>query len=185
MLGRRKQKSKAAPPTPSQGLFWLPRIVSDSGVFFTDRGESYIFAALLKSLAEYTGKPVAPLALQHADTAVNEYVRNYGMVIAMIDHEGHKLIISERQSPRLPVPFQDRIRSALQIMPDDTVLFSNDVFATPQPASAREVVYGERPQKPPKGPTRKETEKKWSHPEGLSPDEMAYLTGKSKKPPTT
>jgi hypothetical protein len=160
-------------------------VTGDAGAFFEDVGQTYVFEALLRSLEQYTRQKFPEQVYEHPDHAVNEYVRNYGMVIAMIDHEGNKTLISPKYWLKIPPAFQDRIRSFLQIMPDDTVLWAEDVFKTPQPAPARETIYGERPEKPSKAPSRKATEKKWQHPDALTPEEMSFLTGKSTKPPTT
>jgi hypothetical protein len=183
MLGRGKRKKAAPAPKRARALFYIPRITADTGFFAEDQGDGYILAEILKALADRTGRALPALALQHPDTAVNEYVRNYNMVIVMLDHEGNKVCISADYRNQLPPSFVDRVRSFLQVMPDDTVLWAEDVFNTPRPAPAREVVYGQKPEKPPKSPTRKELAKKWQHPEALTPEEMSFLMGKSTKPP--
>lgn len=183
MLGRGKRKKAAPAPNRTRGLFFIPRITGDNGFFAEDRGDSYILTEILKAIADRTGHTMPDLVLKHPDNAVNEYVRNYGMVIVMVDHEGNKVCISSDYRNQLPPPFVDRVRAFLQIMPDDMVLWSEDVFNAPRPAPAREVVYGQKPEKPPKKPTRKELAVKWQHPEALSPEEMSFLMGKSTKPP--
>lgn len=185
MLGRGKHKKAASGPSQrSRALFFVPRITPPVGFFAEDKlgGGGYIMAEILKALSDRTGHRLPPIALEHPDTAVNEYVRNYGMVIVMLDHEGNKVCLSTNYRNQLPAQFLDRVRNYLEIMPDDTVLWAEDLFNSPRPAPAREVVYGQKPEKPPKKPSRKEVAQKWQHPDALTPDELSFLMGKSKPP---
>jgi len=162
----------------SRGVFYIPRITPNSGLFFEDRGETYVFAALLKALSSFTGRAFPAIVFEHSDTAVNEYVTNYGMVIGMTDHEGNKTVISAQYRNNLPSLYVDRLRSFLQFMPGDIVLWAKNVFDTPQPAPAKEVVYGEKPEQSPRRLSKTEIAAKWQHPDALSSGEMDYLTGK-------
>lgn len=121
--------------------------------------------------------------LKHPDNAVNSYVQNYGLVIVMIDQDGRKVCYSSNYRNKLPEPFLDRVRSRMGVMPADTVLWADDVFKTPEPYPAREVVYGEKPEPPPKKPTRAQKRAQWAHPSPLNPEEINYLTGRSRKFP--
>lgn len=174
MLGSGKSSSKSS---YTWGLFYIPRITPEGGLFADDhQGSRYIFTEVLRSLGNYVDRKFGANILRHSDTAVNEYVRNYGMVLLMLDHERRKLCFSASYRPKLPQPFIDRVRETLRIMPDDTLLWADDVFKEPQEAPAREVLYGERLAKPPRQSARR-------HPEALSASELDYLTGKN--PPTT
>ena len=180
MLGRRKNKKTSH--EPSWGLFYLPRVTSDQGIFAAEQADD-IFTSFLRSLERYTGKRVPSVMYDHPDNAVNQYVVNYGLVVIMLDTDGNKVCYSSSYRNKLPMPFLDRVRSSMGLMPGDTVLWSDDVFRRPEEASAREVVYGEKPEKPPRKPTRAEVRTRWAHAKELGPDEMSYLMGKSEVPP--
>lgn len=179
MLGR----GKSQPRPVTRGFFYIPRVTGDAGIFAEDRGRSYIFKEFLKALSEWIDREFPSLVYKYPDRATNEYVKNYDMVAVLVDHEGNKVCYSVNYLNKLPQVFVDRIRSHLQIMPDDTILWADDVYSTPRPASAREVIYGQKPEKPPKNPTRRELAKKWQHPEALTPEEMSFLMGKPTEPP--
>lgn len=167
----------------TRGFFHVPRVTGERGLYADDRNGGYIFANFLKKFAEHTGRPMTALAKKMPDTAINEMVTNFGMVVVMKDHDGNKICFSTSYRPKLPQAFVERIRSDLNLMPTDVILWADNVFDEPQEAPAREVIYGERPEKPPKQPGRAQIAKKWQHPEALSPDEMSFLVGKSTKPP--
>jgi hypothetical protein len=177
MLGKRKSTSSV-----TWGLFYIPRITRDNGIFVTDKG-GYIFSNFFKALAAEKEMRLPPLVLKHPDEAANEYVRNYDMVIVLKDPEGTKICYSVEYRNKLPLAFADRIKTFMQVMPDDTVLWSDNVLKDPQEAPAREVIYGQKPEKPPRRETRADIRKKWAHPGELKPDELNYLLGKSQEPP--
>jgi hypothetical protein len=172
MLGRGKKKSSKA--TPAYGVFYLPRFTSEQGVF-ADGSKDYIFVDFLKEIQKLSGRDFPPMALTKPDTVVNEYVKNYGLVAVVVDGSA-KQVFSYTFRNKLPQQFMDRVQS-IGVMPDDTVLWANDVFNEPQPLPAREVIYGQKPEKLPKGLTRNQTRAKWANPQELSPDELRYLMG--------
>lgn len=178
MLGKRKSASRGV----TWGLFYVPGQSRDSGIFVTDKS-GYIFSEFFKTLAAEKNMELPPLVLKHPDQAVNEYVRNYEMVAVLRDPEGNKICYSVDYRNKLPSAFTARLRNFMQVMPDDTVLWSDDVLRDPQEAPAREVIYGQKPEKPPKKPSRADVRKQWAHPGELKPDEMDYLLGKTKEPP--
>lgn len=181
MLGKRKTTSGSV----TWGFFYIPRITRESGIFATDK-KGYIFSEFFKLLADEKGLDLPPGVLKHPDEAANEYVRNYGMVIVLRDPEGTKICYSTRFRNKLPLAFTDRLRTHLQLMPDDAVLWSDDINVDPQEASAREVIYGEKPQAHERVPgtrrTKAQIRKQWAHPTALNADEMNYLLGKSHDP---
>lgn len=175
MLGRGKSKSNG-----SMGLFYIPRMTRDGGIFTDDSG-GYIFSQFFKTLADEKGVPLPRLALKMPDSALNEYVRNYGLVAVVRDHEGSTLVWSVNYLNRLPHAFTDRLRRSFGIMPDSTVLWSDDVFKEPKEMPAREVIFGERPEKPGRE-TKSQKQKKWANPSPLNKGEWDYLKGKSNSP---
>lgn len=177
MLGKRKSKSTGK----NWGFFYIPGTTRDSGIFVTDEKE-YIFSAFFKVLADEKGFRPPPLMLKHPDEAMNEYIRNYDLVAVLRDPEGNKICYSVNYLNKLPSEFTNRLRTYLQLMPDDTVLWSDSVSTDPQEAPARQVIYGQRPEKPPKR-TKADVRKHWAHPAELKPEEMDYLSGKTKEPP--
>jgi len=177
MLGKQKSSSGT-----TRGFFYLPGITRDNGIFAED-SHDYIFINFFKILAKEKGMELPPPMLEHPDNAFNEYLRNYGLVAVVLQPDGGKECYSVEYRNKLPAAFIDRVRAYLQVMPDDTVLWRDDAFNAPQEAPAREVIYGQRPEKPPRKPSRQDVRKHWAHPGGLSPEEMDYLTGKKKEPP--
>lgn len=179
MLGKRRSTSGSV----TWGFFYIPRITRDAGIFATDK-KGYIFTEFFKLLAEEKGMTLPPLVLKHPDEATNEYVRNYGMVIVLKDPEGTKICYSANYRNKLPTAFIDRLRVHGGVMPDDTVLWSDTVLKDPQEAPAREVIYGEKPERAPaaKRRTAATVRKDWAHPSALKPEEMDYLLGKTPKP---
>lgn len=165
------------------GLFYVPRMTRSSGIFVDDAGGGYVFSEFFKILAQEKNMTLPRLVVKFPDNAVNEYLRNYGMVAVVRDQEGNKMCWSVNYRNRLPLVFTDRLRAHFGLMPDDTVLWSDDVFREPREAPAREVVYGERPEKPPKKQTRAEVRKKWAKPDELSSHEWDYLSGKTEEEP--
>lgn len=176
MLGN-NSKSGAA----TLAFFYIPEITRDSGIFVSDK-DGYIFSEFFKILAEEKGTELPPSVLDHPDHAANDYVRNYNMVIVMKDASNAKICYSVDYVNKLPREFIDRIRNYLHLMPDDTVLWSDDVFKDPSEVSAREVIYGKKLERPSRE-TRADIRKKWAHPQALNQREMDYLTGKSDEPP--
>lgn len=162
------------------GLFYVPRMTRDNGIFTDDSG-GYIFSQFFKLLSEEKGLPLPRLVLKFPDNALNEYLRNYGLVAVVRDHEGSNLCWSVNYINRLPAPFTDRLRRSFGIMPDSTVLWSDDVFKEPKELPAREVIFGERTLEPRKE-TKREKKKKWYSPGPLKKDEWDYLSGKSDSP---
>jgi hypothetical protein len=179
MLGRGKHHKTNR---QSWGLFYLPRVTADQGIFAAE-GVEDIFTAFLRAMERYTSRRIPQPMYDHPDNAVNSYVKDYGLVIVMLDQDGTKLCYSANPRNRLPVAFLDRVRSTMAVMPSDIIRWSDDVFKTPEEVSAREVVYGEKPEKPPRKLTKAEKRAKWAQPVTLTPEEVAYLTGKSKTPP--
>lgn len=163
------------------GLFYVPRMTRENGIFTDDSG-GYIFSQFFKILAEEKGVPLPPLALKLPDNALNEYVRNYGLVAVVRDHEGASICWSANYLNKLPLPFTDRLRRSFGIMPDDMVLWSDDVFKEPQSVSAREVIFGDRLKKQER-PTKDQVKKKWVGPGELNKGEWDYLSGKSSESP--
>ena len=178
MLGKRNTTSGSV----TWGFFYVPRITREAGIFATDK-KGYIFSEFFKLLAEEKGVDLPPGVMKHPDEAANEYVRNYGMVVVLRDPEGTKICYSVNYRNKLPLSFTDRLRTHLQLMPDDTVLWSDDILKDPQEAPAREVVYGEKPQRE-KVPRKSKAQlrKEWAHPTALNKGEMDYLLGKSDNP---
>lgn len=178
MLGKRKSTSGSV----TWGFFYIPRITRDAGIFATDK-KGYIFTEFFKILAEEKGLDLPPLVMKHPDEAANEYVRNYGMVIVLRDPEGTNICYSVQYRNKLPTAFLDRLRTHGQLMPDNTVLWSDDVMKDPQEAPAREVIYGEKPQRRAAARRTSATVRKdWAHPGELKPEEMDYLLGKDPDP---
>ncbi len=173
MLGRGKQKGSKA--IPAFGVFYIPRFTSEQGIF-ADGTKDYIFVDFIKAIQKLSGRQLPSMALTKPDSVVNEYVKNYGLVAVVVDGSA-KQVFSYNFRNKLPQGFIDRVRS-IGVMPDDTVLWAKDVFNEPQPLPAREVIYGEKPQKMPKGMTRDQVRAKWANPQELTPDELRYLMGK-------
>lgn len=179
MLGKGKKHHGYQPK--SVGLFLVPRVTPTTGLFAAENGDD-LFTAFLKHFGEFSGSPPSEAALQHPDTAVNELVKNYGAVVVIVDRSGSKLCYSSSYRNQLPTDFTDRLRQ-IGVMPADSVYWSSDVFTQGQPYPAREVLWGELPNKPPKAPSRREVAKRWQHPEELTPDELRFLMGKEQEPP--
>jgi hypothetical protein len=177
MLGT---QSKAA--MPMWGFFYIPRVTRDSGLFVTDR-KGYIFRELFRVLADEKGIRLPPLVLKHPDEAANEYIRNYDMVAILRDTEGTVVCYSVEYRNKLPQAFTDRLRTYLGLMPDSTVLWSDDIDHEPQEEPAREVIYGQKPEPPPKKPTRAQMRAKWAHPSELTQAQLDYLMGRTDEPP--
>src|SRR5690242_14155389 len=144
MFGTKKSKRG---PARSGGFFYLPRLTRKDGIFVSDT-DDYLFSAFLKALANETGSQLPQSALKHPDNAVNSYIRNFGMVVVMKDHENRVICYSANYMNQLPNAFTDQLRSHFNIGPDSEILWSDDVFREPQYASAREVIYGQRLDKP-------------------------------------
>lgn len=176
MLGAQKSSGQ------TRGLFYVPNVTFDIGLFVTDKN-GYIFSEFFKQLASQKNIKLPPSVLEHPDNAANEYVRNYDMVIVLRTSDNTKVCYSAEYRNKLPSEFTEQLRRYLDIQRDDTVLWSDDIFKDPQEAPAREVIYGQKPEPPPKKPTRAQTRQKWAHPGGLSREEMDYLTGKSQDLP--
>lgn len=164
------------------GLFYVPRMTRESGIFTDDSG-GYIFSEFFKILAQEKGLQLPRLALKMPDNALNEYVRNYNLVAVVRDGEGSTVCWSANYFNRLPLPFTDRLRRSFGIMPESTVLWSDDVFKEPQEVSAREVIFGQRLAKPEQRQTKAQIKKKWVSPGELSKNEWDYLSGKSPESP--
>lgn len=179
MLGRGKYRSLSR---DSWGLFYLPRITGDQGLFAAEGFED-LFTGFLRALEKFTRQPVPKLMYDRPDDAINSYVQNYDMVIVMIDTDGQKRCYSVSPRNQLPTPFLDRVRATMGVQPSDVVLWSDSVFKAPREASAREVIYGHKPEKPPRRLTKAERKAKIAQGDPLSPDELDYLTGKSQEPP--
>jgi len=183
MLGKKsRRKAKAQAGGPSLALFYIPRMTSEQGLTADDRS-GYIFEQVLKRLGEFTNVRMPPELLQGSDKAINVYIRNYGMVLLLVDHEDNRIFYSANYKNKLPTVFTDRVRRDFNVLPDSQILWASDVYVTPRQAPAREVIWGEKLQGPPKE-TRTQKKEKWQHPEGLSPEELDYLMGKKKQPPT-
>jgi hypothetical protein len=180
MLGRSKPKSAI-----TKGYFYVPRQTREDGIFASDRDEDYIFVDFFKILARERGRQLPELVLKYPDNAINEYLKNYGLVIVMLDHEGNKFCYSRNYRNNLPTVFTDQIKSHLQIMPSDTVFWSDDIFKEPREVSAGEVIYGERISRPSSRKTLAQKQKDWAHPQELTKDELDYLSGKTNQPPPT
>lgn len=178
MLGKQKSKTRGK----IWGFFYVPGTTRDSGIFTTD-DKGYIFSEFFKILADEKGAKPPQLMLKHPDEAMDEYIRNYDLVAVLRDPEGNKICYSVNYLNKLPAAFTARLRTYLQLMPDDPVLWSDSVLRDPQEADARQVIYGQRPEKPPRKPTRAEVRRHWAHPSELSKPEMDYLTGKTEEPP--
>ena len=178
MLGRQKSKSTGK----FWGFFYIPGTTRDSGIFVTD-DKGYIFSEFFKVLADEKGAQPPRLVLKHPDEAIDEYIRNYDLVAVLRDPDGNKICYSVNYLNKLPQGFTNRLRTYLQLMPDDTVLWSDSVLAEPQEAAARQVIYGQRPEKPPRKPTRADVRKHWAHPSELNQKERDYLSGKTQEPP--
>lgn len=178
MLGKRKSTSGSV----TWGFFLIPRITRENGIFATDK-KGYIFTEFFKLLADEKGMDLPPGVMKHPDEAVNEYVRNYGMVIVLRDPEGTFICYSVKYRNKLPESFLARLRSHFHLMPDSSVLWSDDVLKDPQEAPAREVIFGEKPERdriPRK--SRAQVRKEWAHPTALNTGEMDYLLGKTDNP---
>ena len=130
------------------GFFYVPRTTRESGIFATDK-KGYIFSEFFKILADEKGLELPPLALKHPDEAINEYLKNYGLVAVVRDHQGSKLCFSISRCNKLPTGFTDRLRTYLELMPSDTIQWSDDVFKEAQRVAASEVIYGMSPPPPP------------------------------------
>jgi hypothetical protein len=151
----RRRRGKKVGQTSSWGLFYLPRVTTDAGIFAAE-GEQDIFAEFFLSLARYTSwrtdLPVTadhPAIMRHPDTAINALVVDYGLVIIMIDHDKKPVCFSANYLNRLPPDFLERIRSKMRVMPSHIVLWADNVFKTPRACPAQEVIYGQRMEKPP------------------------------------
>lgn len=179
MFGAKKSKPG---PAPSGGFFYLPRLTRKDGIFVSDQQGEYLFTAFLKVLANETGSELQPNVLKHPDNAVNSYIRNFDLVLVMKDHEGRVICYSSSYTNRLPRAFTDQLRSHFNIGPDSDILWADDVFTEPQYASAREVLYGQKLEKPPTRRTREQIRRTWAHPQALSPKEMDYLLGRDEEP---
>lgn len=183
MFGRkRRQESQAEAPKRSLCLVYAPRMTDDAGVL-ADDSRDYIFTEVLRKMSAARGQSFPDEALREPDKAVNFFIRNYNAVLALVDHEGSQIFYSANYRNKLPVVFTDRVRRELNISPDSEILWASDVYVTPRPASAREVIWGQKLSVPKE--TRAQKKQKWEHPEALTPEELDYLTGKSKKPPQT
>lgn len=178
MLG----KSNSAKTGHTLGLFYIPRITRENGVFTSD-ANGYIFTEFFRIIAEEHGTQVPEMAVKQPDTMANHYVRNYAAVFILKTPDGENICYSVNYRNQLPSALTDRLRRVFELMPDDTVLWSDDVFKEPQSAPAREVLYGERPEKPPKRETRAAIQKRWAHPQALDQNELDYLNGKRTEPP--
>lgn len=178
MLGRGKSTNPES-GIPSRGVFYIPRMTTEEGIFADGRSD-YIFTDFLKEVELRIGKPFPAKALSAPDSTINELISNHGLVAVMID-QGKKYCYSYQYWNKLPQPFIDRVQS-IGVQPADTVLWSNDVFKEPQEGSAREVIYGQKPQKPPKRQTRAQVKKKWAEPQELTPEEMRFLMGQKDDP---
>jgi hypothetical protein len=175
----------------TRGLFYMPRFTNPGGIYASDNA-GYIFNEFFIQFDKITQQNMAKMTANHPDDAVNNLIQNYDFVAVILDYEGNKICYSLRPANRLPTEFTDRVRSVLDIMPNDTVLWADDVFNTPQEATAREVIFGQKakrssPPHPPRPPSkaslRKEAEKRWAHPDALSKDELDFLMGKKPRKP--
>jgi hypothetical protein len=162
------------------GFFYSPMIGPDTGIMVTDEN-GYIFTEYVIALGKH-GNELPPIVLEHPDEFVNELIRNYDLVVVTYNWEGDKMCFSRKHRNRLPRQLLELIRFA-QVMPADTILWADDVFKTPEPALAREVIYGERPERDEQERQRKSSiASKWQHPDALSSEEMDLLTGKESNP---
>ena len=149
MLGRKSRRKPSG--MSSVALFYMPRGTQEAGLFAED-SKGYIFAEILKRLAASAGQAVPRQVLKQPDQTINSLVRNNGLVIFLRDHEGNKSVYSANYRNKLPAAFANRIRG-WEVYPDDEILWSSDVFTTPRRGSAREVIWGEKLEGPPK-PTK-------------------------------
>jgi hypothetical protein len=168
-------------PAQSGGFFYMPRLTREEGIFVSDKG-GYLFSEFLKVLSQESGSEIPPNALKHPDTAINNYVRNYGLIAVIKDHENRIVCYSASYLNRLPSAFTDQLRSLLRVVPDTEILWSDDVFKEPQYASAREVIYGQKLEKPPGRRTREQIRRTWAHPQALNKRELDFLSGKRDEP---
>jgi len=142
MLGRRPKHVGL-----TRGLFYLPRVTGDSGLYADDREGRYLFSDFFKELAEFTDVPRSRLSKERPDAAINFLIQNHGLVVVCKDHERNFYCYSLRYQNKLPEPFLDRVRGSLLLLPSQTVFWADDVFKEPQQGSAREIVFGERLEK--------------------------------------
>src|SRR5208283_4295464 len=108
------------------GFFYISGTTRDSGIFTPDT-EGYIFSEFFRILADEKGMELPPLVLKHPDEAVNEYLKNYGLVAFLWNTRANRFCFSNSRCNKLPTEFTDRLRNYAKLMPTDTVEWTDDI----------------------------------------------------------